>query len=572
MNTSFIYHPTYSYPVVTVGSRAVTLLSNVPLKVDANQITDGKIFQSTTSPCTNSTISVEFTLTYDIDTICSPVVTLSGLVGKQTPSGKMLVTVYQTVGANPVQEFSTLTGDWDKEAGTLALVLMPTGTLQEPDPYYAYLPDADFATPRWIFKPARIWRLEFGIIHPSREEETSLRYAMKLSLTGACNNVSMTRELTASNMTLENSRFIVKNIGQDNPCPCTKNLVTVTIQTSQTIFLACKPVVTIQGLLGSQTASTSAFLVGSSDGMLQSFGTWNRASGTLIVALARSIVKVENVVFSFELLNQAASQDSPSVNISLGSLIPALPTFIGTVRMDRDGATTPQRYDVIDAQPGDAQPLRIWSVRFVEKTIGQSTPYPGCVNTITATLKFNCPLDPEGCRVQVRISNLIDNSTAFNSSSLVTPPNSFQGANPTGKLSLSGMQHLFLNPTRTESWFAPGLCGDARISANDWCDRNSADCSIGFGFWEEGYVDCVQVNNPRDNMPVIIDPQYDGKNFSVKYNGALTCFEFSSQGHSFPSGGSLTQPGRTGYFSVNRKLNLWLAKRIESNSSHGKCS
>jgi hypothetical protein len=433
--------------------------SEKPLKVDDIVITAASIAQSTRVPCSNSSVTVDFELSHNVDTICEPSVIVSGLTGKLTPSGKLQVRVIPEDSDSGAP--TVVAGDWAQDTGTLTLNLMGTGQAFVPDPAYEFLPDASSARVEdgWIFKPAKKWRLEFDILHPAFDDETKV-FSIEVQLTGSCQNKILTKvaQQQAAGADVLGVQLLKKSIGQSQPCPCSKNIISITLSVSQPLFFTCGPVITITGLTGSQTPDSLAFEINevdaSGDGIkvMKTVGSWTRLTGELIIPLATSMMDETDVVFSFELLNQAAPQAAPNVSIKIG------PNFVSTpVAMDRDGASIPvdpsSPSEVIDAGVGDAQPLKIWAIRFMEKKIGQSTPFPGCENTLTVTLSFNCPIDPISCPgTYVRISNLIDNSTASHSSALVTPVRSFQS--PTGPLSLSGMQHLVLNPTRTDKWWA----------------------------------------------------------------------------------------------------------------------
>jgi hypothetical protein len=63
-----------------------------PLAVESFGIESGTIAQSSAVPCSNASITVDFTLTRPIDTICKPRLNVSGIKGKLTPSGTIPVT------------------------------------------------------------------------------------------------------------------------------------------------------------------------------------------------------------------------------------------------------------------------------------------------------------------------------------------------------------------------------------------------------------------------------------------------------------------------------------------------
>jgi len=501
------------------------------------------------------------------------------MTGKLTQTGTLPVIV---TPRNPVGTPIEVTGSWDKDAGTLTIdPLMPTTAAQPYDTIknsYDYLPDStsEKVSSGWTFGRTRQWQLEFDVEHPSRDDNAEKTFTLTMKLDGACQGVETSRELVAQgDFTVQGVELIIKSIGQTNPCPCADNVITVTLKASLPISVACEPVITITGLTGSQTPDNEEFAIYEPTGVLPAVASWTRSSGTMVIPLSTNLANQSTLVFSFALRNQAAPQASPAIFVSIGE------TFVPTpVMMDRDGESTPHSGETIDVAAGDAQPMSIWAIRFVEKKIGQSTPFPGCVNTLTVTLSFNCPIDPVTCPTYVSISNLLDNATFAHTSALVTPEQQVHSLqNPTGKLSLTGMQHLVVSQTTSESWWAPGLCGESRMSSNDWCEacepangQCTVGCSPGFGYWEDGYIDCLL--HDRDSslvgttLSVAADHQYGGKNFSAQINikDGRECVNVTNHGYGYSSGGQLKQ--NLGVFSVNRRLTLWLAKKLHSNASH----
>jgi len=138
------------------------------------------------------------------------------------------------------------------------------------------------------------------------------------------------------------------------------------------ILVACKPKITLTGLTGSAT-HTSLLLIreDGDEGVLSRTGQWNLSDSSLVIALSSNMKKNTELVFSFSLHNRAAPQASPSISIKVGS---STKDFISVEVMDRDGSSTPQPSAVINTQVGDAQPMTIWAIRFVQKSIGQTTP------------------------------------------------------------------------------------------------------------------------------------------------------------------------------------------------------
>jgi hypothetical protein len=136
----------------------------------------------------------------------------------------------------------------------------------------------------------------------------------------------------------------------------------------------------------------------------------------------------------------------------------------------------------------------------------------------------------------------VDNSTAAQSLALVTPEVAVHSTqNPTGKLSLTGMQHLVMSPAGTDQWWAPGLCGESRLSSSDWCEacdpaqgRCKTACTPGFGFWEDGYIDCPRYswgsNATNKTISIDTDHHFGGHGFSAKFDQEKQCVDVANQG------------------------------------------
>jgi hypothetical protein len=75
---------------------------------------------------------------------------------------------------------------------------------------------------------------------------------------------------------------------------------------------------------------------------------------------------------------------------------------------------------VYGARAGDAAPMVVFRQMWLEKSIGQSTPYPGSTNTLTVTISTNVPLVSDcPSPVKIQIWNLYHESTYQQSALLV---------------------------------------------------------------------------------------------------------------------------------------------------------
>ena len=91
--------------------------------------------------------------------------------------------------------------------------------------------------------------------------------------------------------------------------------------------------------------------------------------------------------FNFKLNNPTSGQMSPPVAIQ--ALYGDAKVLIGKSSMDRDNTTV---LPVLLGRAGDALPLQIRTAAWITKIMGQSTPFPGALNTLTVTLLANVPI------------------------------------------------------------------------------------------------------------------------------------------------------------------------------------
>lgn len=155
-----------------------------------------------------------------------------------------------------------------------------------------------------------------------------------------------------------------------------------------------QPVVTIDTLTGPVqpsgpiqlrdfSSNVSAGFFASGDGE-RSVGQWSRVDANMRLYIANATRAGIRYAFEFTLQNPLLAQNSPLVKLRLdyGNHIPP-------EAMVKDLSTV---LPVQNAQPGDAAPLRVYSIEFSYAKIGQASPYPFSVNSITVTLVTNMKL------------------------------------------------------------------------------------------------------------------------------------------------------------------------------------
>ena len=78
---------------------------------------------------------------------------------------------------------------------------------------------------------------------------------------------------------IRETKFLTKNIAQDNADPCAAFTVTITLSTSAPLYTACSPQITIEGLRGSAACASDFASVGTAFAL----ETFNAADeGTLV--------------------------------------------------------------------------------------------------------------------------------------------------------------------------------------------------------------------------------------------------------------------------------------------------
>eukprot|EP00960_Hanusia_phi_P060332 764473-Hanusia_phi.AAC.1 len=272
---------------------------------------------------------------------------------------------------------------------------------------------------------------------------------------------------------IRNNSVTVSNIWQKTFHPCADNTIYVDFETRFPIYTSphCNPKITIEGLVGSITPSTASLeITRSADEINLGPGEWQQTLGKLVVPIMEGTQSntIGNKVYSmqFGLRNQAHNQTSPAVEFRIDHYVP------GIVQMNRIGGKTSD----FEATVGSTQPLEIVAMAYKLKTAGQTSPYPGCQNTITVTLQYNIPFYPSNCQNYIKIvvpKPKNDSSAptfALPSVSFVTGMNS---------LSLIGKTHIYR--TANDSWFAPGQCdSQSKLAAASFMDAYNTG-TAGYG-------------------------------------------------------------------------------------------
>ena len=181
--------------------------------------------------------------------------------------------------------------------------------------------------------------------------------------------------------------FSVKYIEQSSPVAGANNTMTVTLTANYN--LGSGSTVTITGLTGSQTTSTSSLSATSTRSLLGTTGNWSQNTGQLVLTAGSHVeTSKTSVVLTFTLINPAMSQTSPPVRVGAviiqgGSVLGSINAELMTSRTG--GYAQTQLYGVVEGY----KPLQVLRPAFTLKSIEQSSLFPGDANTITVSLRTN---------------------------------------------------------------------------------------------------------------------------------------------------------------------------------------
>ena len=443
-----------------------------PMKVDVLSFKKYQIWQSSSLPCDRNTISVtlETDKTNFLD-VCSTRVTVTGLASSlSTPASGQIDLVTHWLWTSNVDVRNTDVVGSLSSAGDL-VVKMPSG-------------------------PSNNWKMHFELDNPKAAQScrtTTLKISMQSCLSNeeqiwpsaqgdgelspantynqapllifgvdkVANEIITRSQEDLCPLFIRTSGIVTRDIGQSSPYPCDINVLTVTLSVRLPMIdrpeypSICKPCITIMGLKGSQTEDGIIPL--QSEYPLVSSGRWTRTTGNLELSIASSAIFVAGLQyrFNFTLINQAQAQCPPSPSIQTCMDVSTAMVTDGTTLLNKTGAII-----------GDARPFTILRSNFVTKNIGQTVPFPGCLNSIIVTVSFNLPAFPENCNTFIRISGLQE----ADSHAYLLPPLD-------GSLQLSGEMHRSAN-----SW-SPGSC-DSNQTIDSLVFQDAPAGTLGFATWK----------------------------------------------------------------------------------------
>ena len=158
-------------------------------------------------------------------------------------------------------------------------------------------------------------------------------------------------------------------------------LNTITFTISLNVQLQHRSSITVSGLTGTNTTDTVAMPIESSEGLFNTFGSWTRSTGSLIITAASSIPKNVSVTVRFQILNSFYAQEAPMVyarsGVVVDTLLPAIDPYVGrtspTAMLATQGGMAP-----LFVEPG-----------FTTKMIGQRSATFNALNMLSVTFAMN---------------------------------------------------------------------------------------------------------------------------------------------------------------------------------------
>jgi hypothetical protein len=241
---SRLQHDTRGVPTVSGAVPSPVAGDAAPIKVYAPAFTVRNIGQSTPNPGSTNTLTM--TLTTNVATLTtSTIVTVSGLRGASGTTGPIVIS---SAAFSNVAGGATSTASYDDASKTLTLFA---------------------ATPLTAFT---MYVVSFELTNALREQP-SPEIQVEASGPVPISRVPMIKDLTrlltdipaavpgdAAPLRLYGPKFLVKRIGQMTAWPCVqcgaRNIVGVTLSVNIALSSLTSSVITISGLVGSQTADT----------------------------------------------------------------------------------------------------------------------------------------------------------------------------------------------------------------------------------------------------------------------------------------------------------------------------
>lgn len=360
-----------------------------PLAVKAPVFCTKNIGQSSPYPCDNNTISVTISATGPLYGNTSKIM-ISGLTGAEHPTGFMKLHD-RSQGQRHELLFSPAPtkplgfGTWDNNAKTLTLQVA-----FDLDCGGEYVFAFTVKNPTTGTDAPALAMIEAQMLHPNAHTYYMAAVAM-VHDTQSTPPAAGANKGEAPPMRIRFPVFTLRNITQSSDVPCHLSTITVDLESTVPLFRACNLAVTIAGLIGSDTDDTPELPIVAVTADTYPFGqngTWSKVGGQLVLMVEADVEATTVMTFSFELRNPAVEVKAAAVTISASGQA----VFPGAKMRGTPNAKGMDPYGVVAAA-------------FTVKRIGQSSPWPCDLNTLTVSLVSNTPL-LASCMPEITITGL----------------------------------------------------------------------------------------------------------------------------------------------------------------------
>jgi hypothetical protein len=398
-------------------------------------VTSVLMSQSSPYPCDNNTIHVEIVTNVRIYAACSPVFTISGLVGIMKPVDKIVALRFEPLkeGDEWIDNVATWTGS-SLEAGVL--IDMPgtdvSSTTFESSFQFNVTngmanqaaPDVRAAISYSKGTAASIWAPSDGMaIEGPAAWPPVFQTRHADSPNGVYNETNDlytdTEEDRQPPLFIRRTYVLARGIGQSTPWPGANNTIGVTLRFNMDLIQSCVPRVIISYLDGA--CSAREVILGGEDAeyfnllgddSVSGQGTWETVEWpknlvdvethnklTLETTAAR-ILANKSYVFTFTVMNPVEAQVEPDIEVRVEFNAPwntsdtpwnNSDALLMTQQASSDYAMTEDEVHPYFNE-GDLRVLRVYAPAFLERIVSQSPPFPGALNTITVTIASNMRL------------------------------------------------------------------------------------------------------------------------------------------------------------------------------------
>jgi len=452
----------------------------LPLQVRQPLILAAYVQQSSAFPCDSNELTFLFRTSVPLVNALGQKLVFYGLKGMRGNYSVAMPGGLSQLPVKPVGSYEAAT--WDPVQGTLTV---PVSSLEAGIDYQFSVPLTNPSAPQQC--ATSVTMAITGMCFSNTSVGWPLpNWSSDITSQGPCTGGSGTATLLTNGtcpLTVVDSILYRKVISQSSPYPCDpNNIITVSLISSVPIF-NCAGVVALSGLGGALTVRSSVTI-----GSVSVSSFWNAQGGFNFSSSGFTSSSCQPIAIFFSVRNPKFARDSASPQITFSGFSSS--TMSGVLPLTKFSQSADANASVL------YDPLFVLAPQFTTKTIGQASPWPGFLNTLTVTLQTNVPLWSD-CAVIV-IGNLEEACATVGPIALAPNPSGFTGglwstqADNTGRVVQQG--RLTMNV--------------AGVLANGDSTSGTALCSsIACNPHTEMYIFSFMVSNPvnpQNSPPVMI--------------------------------------------------------------------